>query len=152
MALNGIAHKELTDPQLHELKGASTAQAGQVPFADGEGHTSWRSITVHDVSDVAILPSPTGYAGRLLVNNGVQAFWGNTLLSHITFNAGITCYGNSAFERSVSLGSSATAATPANDSNDTSVATTAYVNNKLQVVSSLPQSPDSDTFYFIMES
>lgn len=45
MALNGIAHKNLTDPQLHELKGASTAQAGQVPFADGEGNTSWGDIT-----------------------------------------------------------------------------------------------------------
>lgn len=45
MALNGIAHKNLTDPQLHEMKGASAAQAGQVPFADGAGHTSWESIT-----------------------------------------------------------------------------------------------------------
>ena len=45
MALHGIAHKNITDPQLHELKGASTAQAGQVPFADGAGHTSWQYIT-----------------------------------------------------------------------------------------------------------
>lgn len=45
MASNGIAHKNLTDPQLHELKGASTAGANQVPFADGEGSTSWQSIT-----------------------------------------------------------------------------------------------------------
>lgn len=46
MALNGIAHKNLTDPQLHEMKGASTALAGQVPFADGEGNTSWQTITL----------------------------------------------------------------------------------------------------------
>ena len=45
MASNGIAHKNLTDPQLHEPKGASTAEAGQVPFADGEGHTVWGFIT-----------------------------------------------------------------------------------------------------------
>ena len=45
MALNGIAHKNLTDPQIHEPKGASTAEAGQVPFADGEGHTAWGFIT-----------------------------------------------------------------------------------------------------------
>lgn len=45
MALNGIAHKNLTDPQLHELKGASTATAGQVPFADGEGNTAWGDLT-----------------------------------------------------------------------------------------------------------
>lgn len=45
MALNGIAHKNLTDPQLHELKGASTATAGQIPFADGEGNTAWGDLT-----------------------------------------------------------------------------------------------------------
>lgn len=46
MASQGIAHKNLTDPQLHEMKGASAAQAGQVPFADGEGHTNWENITL----------------------------------------------------------------------------------------------------------
>lgn len=45
MPINGIAHKNLTDPQLHEPKGASTASANQVPFADGEGGTSWNYIT-----------------------------------------------------------------------------------------------------------
>ena len=45
MHSNGIAHKNLTDPQLHEPKGASTASLNQVPFADGEGSTSWQSIT-----------------------------------------------------------------------------------------------------------
>lgn len=45
MATQGIPHKELTDPQLHELKGASTAEANQVPVADGEGHTEWQAIT-----------------------------------------------------------------------------------------------------------
>ena len=46
MALHGVAHKDLKDPQLHELKGASTAEADQVPFADGEGNSSWSSITL----------------------------------------------------------------------------------------------------------
>lgn len=45
MATQGIPHKELTDPQLHELKGASTAEVNQVPVADGEGHTEWQVIT-----------------------------------------------------------------------------------------------------------
>ena len=49
MALNGIAHKNLTDPQLHELKGASTATAGQIPFADGEGNTAWDDLTLDKV-------------------------------------------------------------------------------------------------------
>jgi len=41
------------------------------------------------------------------------------------------------------------APTPAVSSNNTNIATTAYVNNKFQVVSALPASPDSNVFYFI---
>lgn len=44
------------------------------------------------------------------------------------------------------------APTPSVSSNDTNIATTAYVNNKFQVVASLPVSPDANTFYFIEES
>lgn len=43
------------------------------------------------------------------------------------------------------------AATPAVSTNDTTVATTAYVNTKFQVVSALPANPDANTFYFIPE-
>lgn len=45
MALPGIAHKNLTDPQLHEPKGASTATLNQIAFADGDGGTTWDFIT-----------------------------------------------------------------------------------------------------------
>lgn len=36
-------------------------------------------------------------------------------------------------------------------SNDNSIATTAWFNNKMQVVSSLPANPDANTFYFVKE-
>jgi len=39
--------------------------------------------------------------------------------------------------------------TPATSSNEATAATTAYVNNKHQVVSALPASPDSNVFYYI---
>ncbi len=42
----GIAHKNLTDPQLHEPKGASEANMGSTIFADGSGGTEWAPITV----------------------------------------------------------------------------------------------------------
>ena len=45
-----------------------------------------------------------------------------------------------------------TAVTQANSDSSTKVATTAYINNKFQVVSALPATPDPDTFYFIPES
>ena len=44
-----------------------------------------------------------------------------------------------------------TTMTPATTSNDNTVATTAWVNSKLQVVSTLPSSPNANTFYFIKE-
>lgn len=46
MPIQGIAHKDLTDPQLHEIKGASTALAGQVPVADGAGQTSFQTLAL----------------------------------------------------------------------------------------------------------
>ena len=36
-----VEHKNLTDPELHEPKGASTATADQVYLADGGGSGSW---------------------------------------------------------------------------------------------------------------
>ena len=41
--------------------------------------------------------------------------------------------------------------TPAVNNNSTKSATTAYINNKFQVVTSLPSSPDPNTFYFVKE-
>lgn len=45
----GIAHKDLTDPQLHEPKGAASATMGSTIFADGAGGTSWKTIEVDDL-------------------------------------------------------------------------------------------------------
>ena len=42
-------------------------------------------------------------------------------------------------------------ATPPTSDNSTQIATTAFVNNKFQVVSTLPVNPDPDTFYYIQE-
>ena len=44
-----------------------------------------------------------------------------------------------------------TVPTPATADNSTSAATTAFVNNKFKVVSTLPASPDANVFYFIPE-
>ena len=44
------------------------------------------------------------------------------------------------------------APTPATTENNNQIATTAFVNNKLQVVDSLPSSPTAGVFYFVKES
>ena len=49
----GIAHKDLTDPQLHEPKGASTATSGSTIFSDGAGGTLWKSIEIADLDFTA---------------------------------------------------------------------------------------------------
>lgn len=46
----GIAHKDLTDPQLHEPKGASEATIGETIFADGNGGTTWGPIEIDKLS------------------------------------------------------------------------------------------------------
>ena len=46
---------------------------------------------------------------------------------------------------------SATAPAPAISSNNTQIATTAYVNTKHQLVSALPASPNANVFYYISE-
>jgi microcystin-dependent protein len=50
--LVNIAHKNLTDPDLHEPKGISTATAGQVYVADGNGSGTWEDLPEVDPDDV----------------------------------------------------------------------------------------------------
>ena len=45
---------------------------------------------------------------------------------------------------------SVTSPTPATSDNSTKIATTAYINNKLQVVSELPANPDPNVFYYVV--
>ena len=45
MATTDLLHKNLTDPQLHEPKGISTAIENAVYFADGKGKGVWKPVT-----------------------------------------------------------------------------------------------------------
>jgi hypothetical protein len=47
-----IEHKNITEANLHELKGASTATAGQIPVATGSGSSTW--TTVNNLNKMAI--------------------------------------------------------------------------------------------------
>lgn len=92
-----ILHSTLTDAELHELKGASTATLGQVPISDGVGKSSWGSppgspsneITVTTVDDfpeavanVIVLADNTLYRLSTIVNIGLNriVFGNNSLL------------------------------------------------------------------------
>jgi hypothetical protein len=66
-----VNHSALTDPYLHEPKGASTASAGEVYVADGAGSGAWTSrrsmITAHfeDISTSSDIYLPMPYAGTI---------------------------------------------------------------------------------------
>lgn len=85
----GIAHKNLTDPQLHEPKGASTAANGSVPFADGTGNTEWRTITVPELDftpeAVADAPASTVVIPEGLSVSGMSATTDGILADATTF-------------------------------------------------------------------
>lgn len=48
-----MIHRELTDPQLHEPKGASTAASGTVYVADGEGSGVFENLKISDLGFTA---------------------------------------------------------------------------------------------------
>jgi hypothetical protein len=50
MATTDLLHKNLTDPQLHEPIGISTAEENTVYIADGEGSGKWKNITFDRIS------------------------------------------------------------------------------------------------------
>lgn len=52
-----IQHSVLTDPQLHEPKGVSTAASGKVYVANGSGSGAWQYIAGHSYGDLYITGS-----------------------------------------------------------------------------------------------
>jgi hypothetical protein len=55
--LANIQHSALTDPNLHEPKGASTAASGKVYVANGSGSGAWQYIAGHSYGDLYITGS-----------------------------------------------------------------------------------------------
>lgn len=82
-------------------------------------------------------------------------FWGSRVNTSNEIISEITARGINGTTTSIICGVTANgnvwtyAHTPATFDNSNNIATTAFVNNKFQVVSALPSSPDSNTFYFI---
>jgi len=67
-----VNHSALSDPYLHEPKGASTAAAGDVYVADGAGSGTWEdhrrsvfNVHIHDISVVSSIYLPMPFAGAV---------------------------------------------------------------------------------------
>lgn len=50
-----IQHEDITDPKIHEPKGASTASANTVYVADGAGSGTWKQVPVDALDEATIL-------------------------------------------------------------------------------------------------
>lgn len=57
-----MEHKDIPDAQLHQIKGAASASAGQVPIATGSGAAAFGFL---DWSQVANKPTANGYQSKL---------------------------------------------------------------------------------------
>lgn len=89
-----IEHKLITDPDLHELKGASTAALDRVPVADGLGSNTWSRSIISDHAEMAITNNSTATAIVAAVDPTlntdtdyvkITAGWAVTHSSGITF-------------------------------------------------------------------
>jgi len=67
-----VNHSALSDPYLHEPKGASTATAGDVYVADGAGSGSWKdhrrsvvNLHIHDISEPTDMYVPIPFGGTV---------------------------------------------------------------------------------------
>jgi hypothetical protein len=63
-------HVDITDPEIHEPKGASTATANQVYSADGAGSGTWQKVKNVNLYGVSATP----VAGWFVVSDGSGGF------------------------------------------------------------------------------
>lgn len=92
-----------------------------------------------------VMPTPT--SGDNSTKGATTAFV-TTAITALRNNA-VLLSGNQTIAGTKTFSSSPIIPTPAVSDNTQKGATTAYINNKFQIVSSLPASPNADTFYFI---
>lgn len=90
-----IEHNVITDPEIHEPKGISTAAANEMYVADGAGSGAWERTSISDHAEMAITNNATGTsttaAGDPTLNTDadytkITAGWASTHAEGITFN------------------------------------------------------------------
>jgi hypothetical protein len=94
-----VQHSALTDPELHEPKGASTATSGQVYVANGSGSGTWKKITASeldatsdptfdDVTVDTLTAASVTVSGVITVGGVTITVGANTPESVVTANVG----------------------------------------------------------------
>jgi hypothetical protein len=79
--LPNVNHNSLTDPYIHEPKGASTATSGQVYVANGSGSGTWTAHSAFtDANNHEPKGASTALAGQVYIANGAGS--GSWVESH----------------------------------------------------------------------
>jgi hypothetical protein len=112
-------HSSLTDPDIHEPKGVSTAADGEVYKADGAGSGTWEPV----------LPTQTGNSGKQIVTDGTSESWSGD--SSVRARGTVTISGTTP---TLQAGSVNVASVVRNTTGEYTVTfTTALASNRIQV-------------------
>lgn len=88
-----VEHVDITDPQIHEPKGVSTATANQIYVADGAASGDWQKVTntcldgVSATPQVDYIPHSDGSGGFDFVPRPHGAFYYSAIGSGTTYTA-----------------------------------------------------------------
>lgn len=90
-----VQHNLITDPEIHEAKGTSTATNRQVLVADGAGSASWQDTVLSNHAEMSITNNATATAVTAAVDatlntdtdyTKVTAGWASVHVEGMTFN------------------------------------------------------------------
>lgn len=138
------AANTVTTDTAQTISGAKTFKANTI-VNGGAGNGTFtikNDVTTYGTSAVDLVAATSNGKNQLLVhfqegNKWAAVFEQDPSTKNITFQMNGCAV--------------VSAPTPAANANDTQVATTAWFNSKMQVVSALPANPDPNIFYFIPE-
>ena len=131
-------------PYRQDRNAVDTATTQQIAYIFQEGVPEWEAnTTYYNGSIVKALDGTTVKFYRSIADNNTSSLNDTTkwvLYLNIANDGTIT---NPVFSGNVTI------PTLANSDNSNKAASTAYVNNRFQVVQALPANPDADVFYFV---
>jgi hypothetical protein len=93
-----IEHVNITEANLHELKGASTALVDTIPVADGAGSHTWKILSAHsafyydDIGTGTTITTPTSYTliGPATVGEATPKEFTHNSLGRLTYTGTAT--------------------------------------------------------------
>ena len=131
-------------PYRQDRNAVDTATTQQLAYIFQEGVPEWEAnTTYYNGSIIKALDGTTVKFYRSVADSNTSALNDTTKWVHFLSIANDGTITNPVFSGNVTI------PTLANSDNSNKAASTAYVNNRFQVVQTLPANPDVDVFYFV---